>query len=120
MAPFLVLHRCTISADEEYYFLARPDTYSGDIGTATGITKAAESEQDRPQIPVATLVTNAKLFRITASYKAGIKNRTIKLLCSKAKLGTVLDALKGNSYTGKTGSGTITSVRVTQKAVFSF
>jgi hypothetical protein len=121
MAPKFALHRITLSADEEYYFLSRPETYTGDIGTQTGITKATDTEQDRPEVDVDKLVRNGKLFRVTVSYKAGTKYRTAKLLCAKTKLGTVLDGLKGKTYTGNNGSsGQITSVRIAQKATFSF
>lgn len=120
MAAILVLHRVTLSADEEYYFLAPPNSYTGDIGTATGISKAADSEQDRPETPVSKLVSNGKLFRLAASYKVGTKTRSVKLLCARTKIGTALDVLDGASYVGRDGGGTLTSVRVTQKAIYSF
>lgn len=118
MAPRLVLHRVTVSADEQYFFLARPDTYAGDIGTTCGISKATDTEQDRPPTKVAALVSNGKLFRLAASYTVGTKKRTVKLLCSKAKLGDVFDALDGKTYSGASGSGTLSAVRVTQKAIY--
>lgn len=121
MAPRFVLHRITLSADEEYYFLSRPESYAGDIGVQTGISKAGETEQDRPPVPVANLVTNGKLIRVAVSYKAGTKIRTAKLLCARSKLGTILDGLKGKTYTGNNGvSGQIVSTRIAQKASFSF
>lgn len=121
MAPRFVLHRITLSADEQYYFLSRPETYTGDIGTQTGITKASETEQDRPEINVDKLVRNGKLFRIAISYKQGTKYRSAKLLCAKTKLGGILDGLKGKTYQGNgSNSGVITSVRIAQKASFGF
>lgn len=121
MAPKVVLHKVTISADEEYYFLTRPETYTGDIGTQTGVSKASDTEQDRPPIPIGNLVTNGKLFRVVVSYKSGTRNRTAKLLCARNKIGTILDGLEGKTYTGNNGSsGQITSVRIAQKATFNF
>lgn len=121
MAPRFALHRITLSADEEYYFLSRPETYASDIGTQTGISLAKETEQDNVETDVDKLVRKGKLFRVTVSYKAGTKRRTAKLLCAKNKLGTVLDGLNGKTYTGNNGSsGVITSVRIAQKATFSF
>lgn len=118
MAPKLILHRATLSADEEYYFLAPPNSYNGDIGTATGISKATETEQNKAPTSVAALVTNGKLFRIKASYMAGAKQRTIKLLCQKIKLSTILDDLNGKIYTGGSINGKIFAVRFSQKASF--
>lgn len=121
MAPFLALHRMEIAADQQYFFLTRPESYQGDIGTATGIKIAADSEKDRPDISVEKLVTNGKLFRIVVTYKVGNKRRTGHLLCTKEKLGTVFDALLNKTFTGKNGAnGVISSVGLSQKAKFDF
>lgn len=114
MAAILELYKATISADEEYYFLQSPGSYTGDISTSTGITAASETEEDRPAISVNNLVRKGKLFRITVSYIEGTRRRTGKLLCTKAKLGTIFDDLNNKSFRG----GTIKSVRIAQKAAF--
>lgn len=114
MAAILQLFKATIDADEEYYFLQSPGSYTGDIDTATGISVATETEQDRPAMAVSQLVRKAKLFRITVSYIEGTKRRTGKLLCTKAKLATVFDDLNNKGFRG----GTIKSVRISQKGSF--
>lgn len=114
MAAILKLYKATISTDEEYYFLQSPGSYGGDIDTATGITVATETEQDRPSIAVNQLVRKAKLFRITVSYTEGTRRRTGKLLCTKTKLATIFDDLNQKAFRG----GVIQSVRISQKAAF--
>lgn len=118
MAPRLVLHKATVAPGEVYYFLARPETYTGDISTATGVEKAGTNEQDRPPTAVAALVSNGKLFRLIGSYTTGTKKRTVKFLCTKGKLSTAFDSLNGKTYTGGLGSGTLSAIRISQKATF--
>lgn len=117
MAPIVKLHRATLGTApdiKEYFFLQKPGIYTGDIATATGITVAAESEQDQPAISVAALLGKGLLFRIVASYTAAGKRKTIRLVCVKTKLGTIFDDLDGKAYNG----GTLSAVRIPRDATF--
>lgn len=117
MAAILELYRATLGTApdvKEYFFLGRPGTFSGDVATACGIAKAAASEQDQPPISVAALLGKGLLFRVVASYTAGGKRRSVRLLCTKTKLGTILDDLDGKAYNG----GTLTAVRFPRRSTF--
>ncbi|OUL19551.1 hypothetical protein BV372_33450 [Nostoc sp. T09] len=96
----------------KYAFRAPAGLYANTIATATGIAVAADNEQDLPEYPVKNLLRKGILRRVRAITKTSAgKPSSLKLLCSKAKLATILDALKGDAYTiTGGGSGTITSV----------
>lgn len=117
MAAILQLYRATLGTGataKEYFFLGRPGTFTGDVATACGVAKAAESEQDEPAISVSALLGKGLLFRIVASYTEGGKRKTVRLLCTKTKLGTILDDLDGKSFSG----GTLTAVRFPRRSTF--
>jgi hypothetical protein len=117
MAAILELYRATVGDgvdSKEYFFLGRPGTFSGDVATACGIVKATATEQDQPAISVAALLGKGLLFRIIASYTAAGKRKTVRLLCTKTKLGTILDTLDGKSFNG----GTLSAVRFPRRSTF--
>ncbi len=108
----------TIGANK-YAFRAPAGLYAGQIATETGITAAADADQDLPEFPVKALLQKGILRRVTAITKtsAGRPSR-LKLLCTSAKLATILDALKGDPYTiTGGGSGTIQSVGFARRVV---
>lgn len=114
MAPILKLFRATIGTDRQYFFLQSPTSYTGSLDTVTGITAAADSEQDEPPTSVQNLVSKGVLFRVAIQYTSGTGRKSAKLLVTKAKLATALDDLIGKSFRG----GSITSARIPQKAQF--
>lgn len=103
----------------KYAFRAPAGLYDGTIATETGIAVAVEGDQDLPEFQVAELLKKGILRRVTAITRtsAGRPSR-LKLLCTSAKLATILDALKGDPYsiTGG-GSGTITSIGFSRRVV---
>lgn len=114
MAPILKLYKATIGTTT-YYFLQSPTSYGGTVDTATGITEAEDTDQDQPFTAVAELVRKGKLFRLAVEYGAtGVPKKTAKLLVTRDKLTTALDDLLDEPFRG----GTITSVRIPQKATF--
>lgn len=117
MAQILDLYKATVGVglnNTTYFFLARPGTYSGDISTVTGVTKATETEQDQPAISVANLLGKGLLFRVVASYTAAGKRKTVRLLCTKNNLGTIIDELDGKAYNG----GVLKAVRFPRRSTF--
>ncbi|MBD2438252.1 hypothetical protein [Nostoc sp. FACHB-110] len=103
----------------KYAFRAPAGLYAGQIATETGITVAADNEQDLPEYQVAELLKKGILRRVTAITKTSAgKPSRLKLLCTNAKLATILDALKGDAYaiTGG-GTGTIQSVGFARRVV---
>ncbi|OUL34101.1 hypothetical protein [Nostoc sp. 106C] len=96
----------------KYAFRAPAGLYAGAIATETGIAVAGDAEQDLPEFPVKNLLRKGILRRVRAITKTSAgKPSSLKLLCTQAKLATILDALQGDSYTiTGGGNGTITSV----------
>lgn len=114
MAPILKRFKATIGTTT-YYFLQAPNSYGGTVDTATGITEAEDTDEDQPSTAVAELVRKGKLFRLVVEYTTGTARRSAKLLVTREKLATALDDLIGETFKG---AGTITSVRIPQKATF--
>lgn len=103
----------------KYAFRAPAGLYVGNIATETGIAVAPADDQDLPEFKVAELLKKGILRRVTATTKttAGKPSR-LKLLCTSAKLSTILDALEGDNYTiTNGGSGTIQSVGFSRRVV---
>lgn len=113
MAAILKLHKATIGSTT-YFFLQSPTGYDGSIDTATGVSEATDAEQDEPATSVTALVSKGKLFRAVIEYSDGTIRKRAKLLIARDKLSTALDSLEGETFRG----GTITSVRIPQKAQF--
>ena len=113
--PMLTLHRMTSGTGETaktYFFLSNPTAYAdGDVATATGIYPATEAEQDNVPVKVGDLIGNGKAFRVKATYVVGTTRKTVSLLCSTGKAGTVLDGLNEKGFRG----GTIKGVRFPRK-----
>lgn len=103
----------------KYAFRAPAGLYAGTIATETGVVVAADNEQDLPEYPVKNLLRKGILRRVRAITKTGAgRPSSLKLLCTQAKLATILDALKGDAYTiTGGGSGTIQSVGFALKVV---
>jgi hypothetical protein len=103
----------------KYAFRAPAGLYDGAIATETGITAAGDADQDLPDYTVKALLRKGILRRVSAITKTSAgKPSRLKLLCTSAKLATILDALKGDPYsiTGG-GSGTIQSVGFSLRVV---
>lgn len=106
-------------ATVKYAFRAPAGLYAGTVATETGIAAAAEGDQDLPEFAVKELLKKGILRRVTAITRTSAgKPSRLKLLCAKDKLATILDALKGDSYsiTGG-GTGTISSVGFSRRVV---
>lgn len=103
----------------KYAFRAPAGLYAGTIATETGVAVAGEGDQDLPDYPVKNLLRKGILRRVTAiTTTSGGKASRLKLLCTQAKLATILDALKGDAYTiTGGGSGTIKSVGFSLRVV---
>ncbi|MUL39347.1 hypothetical protein [Gloeocapsopsis dulcis] len=117
MAPILEKFVATITKDSvlsRYYFLQAPNSYAGSIDTVSGITKAPDAEKDEPIVSVGSLLQSGKVFRVAVQYDAGGRRRTGRILVTRDKLATALDALIGKSFRG----GVITSARIPTKATF--
>lgn len=113
----LVLHKVSItsgSASKVWYFKAPDGTYTGAISTATGVDKAADTEQDEAPHRVSDLLAKGILTRITVSYGTGTSRKQAKLLCQRTKVGTVLDDLEGKALK----SSTISSARIPRSMSF--
>src|SRR5689334_17838934 len=96
-------------ATVKYAFRAPAGLYDGSIATESGIAVAPEADQDLPEYKVAELLKKGILRRVTAITKTSAgKPSRLKLLCTSAKLATILDALDDKAYsiTGG-GNGTI-------------
>jgi hypothetical protein len=102
-----------------FLFKGTAGLYDGGVSTATGITKALENEQDLPTYRVAELIQNGVLFRLTAkTQNAAGRKGSLKMLCFRAKLATVLDELNEEPYSITNGSsGTIKSVGFSTRVV---
>ncbi|MEH1772973.1 hypothetical protein [Nostoc sp.] len=103
----------------KYAFRAPAGLYAGTIAAETGIVAAGNDDEDLPEYTVKALLRKGILRRVSAITKtsAGRPSR-LKLLCTSAKLATILDALKGDPYTiTGGGSGTITSVGFSLRVV---
>jgi hypothetical protein len=112
----LVLHKATITngtTSKIIFFMAPKDAYTG-LSDETGITEAAETDDDEVPSRVPDILANGALIRVAISYTVGAKRKTGKLLVAKDKLATALGALDGQSYKG----GTIKSARVPRKLSF--
>lgn len=117
MAPILKKYRATIGAsgsEKEYFFLQSPTSYEGSLDTVTGVKAAADSEQDEPNISVASLLRSGKLHRVVIRYTSGTGFKTAKLLVARDKLGTALDQLVDKTFRG----GTIKKASIPQKVQF--
>lgn len=118
MAAILKKFRATVGgtgSEKEYFFLQHPTSYEGSFDTLTGIKAATDTEQDEPDISVGNLLKSGKLFRVSVRYTGGPTGfRTAKLLVTKEKLTSALDALVGKTFRG----GQIVKVSLPQKAVF--
>lgn len=118
MVAILKKYRATTGAagsEREYFFLQNPTSYGGAVDTATGITAAADTEQDEPETSVASLLKSGKLFRVNIRYTGGATGfKTAKILVTREKLGTALDTLVGKSFRG----GTIVRASIPRKAQF--
>ncbi len=106
-------------ATVKHAFRGPAGLYASAIATETGITAAAEADQDLPEYAVKELLLKGVLRRVTAITKtSGGKHSRLRLLCTKDKLTTILDALKGDTYTiTGGGSGTISSVGFSRRVV---
>jgi hypothetical protein len=107
MAAFLTLHKATVTRGTEtdnYFFLARPDIYTGDVATQTGVSEAAPAEKDEPRYSVAELLGKGILKRVVTNASSGsgatLRRKTHRMLVTTAKSLTVLDGLKGKSIGG--------------------
>lgn len=117
MAPILKLFRATVGAagnEAEYFFLQNPLSYEGSLDTVTGIASATDTEQDRPDIPVDRLLKKGILFRVTVRYLVGGGMKTSKLLVTRDKFSTALDALIGKTFR----TGEIKKASVPTRATF--
>jgi hypothetical protein len=103
----------------KYAFRAPAGLYVGAIATETGIAVAGDADEDLPEYTVKALLRKGLLRRVTAITKTSAgKASRLKLLCTSAKLATILDALKGDPYTiTGGGSGTIQSVGFSLRVV---
>jgi hypothetical protein len=112
--PRLSLMTATVGSDK-YFFQGNPITYDAVISVATGITVAADTDQDEAPHKVNELTRTGILKRIAVSVRVGTELKTQLLFCAIDKLTTVLDGATG--LKGKTAfGGTITSVRIPRKA----
>ncbi|MCC5626850.1 hypothetical protein LC613_01045 [Nostoc sphaeroides CHAB 2801] len=107
------------SGTAKYAFRSTAGLYAGATATETGVAVAIEADQDVPEYAVKELLKKGILRRVTAITKtASGKPGTLRLLCTKEKLATILDALKGNTYTVTGGgTGTIISVGFSRRVV---
>lgn len=118
MAAFLKLHKAVVTRGTEtdnYFFLARPDIYTGDVATQTGISEAANAEKDEPRYSVAELLGKGILKRVVTNASSGtgatLRRKTHRLLVVTAKSLTILDALVGKSI----GGAVVDSVNVPRR-----
>lgn len=103
-------------ASQTFYFLGRDDVYQGGVSTATGVSEAEEDEQNRPTTKVEELLGAGVLIRLAATIgeSGADDNAQVRLLCTRAQLGTALDTLNGETIRSRE----IISVRVPRKASF--
>ena len=112
--PKLSLMTATVGS-AKFFFQGSPITYDSVVSTATGITEAADTDQDEVPHKISELTRTGILKRIAVSIRVGTDLKTKFLFCTVDKLKTVLDSATG--LKGKTvGGGTVTSVRIPRKS----
>lgn len=84
-----------------YYFRTKAGLYDGTISTATGVSKASESEEDEPTVSIGVLLQKGILIRVKGRQTVGTKKRTVNLVCARSKIGSILDDLEGTPYNGR-------------------
>jgi hypothetical protein len=113
----LTVHQATVTTGTDtdiFHFLAADGSYTG-LGDETGVTETPAAGADKfPTYKVSELLRKGVLIRVAISYREGTRNRTGKLVVTKAKLAAALGTLDGKAFRG----GVIKSARVPRKQSF--
>jgi hypothetical protein len=96
------------------YFFRQVDGTYATLATETGIDKATADQQDAPLYDVKELLASGIVVRLSLSIKDGTRIKSGKILVTRDKVTTALDALKNKTFRG----GTIVSVRFPRRMAF--
>jgi hypothetical protein len=103
---------------KKYYFRSTAGLY-GSLGSpVTGIYAAAENEQDAPEFLVKDLLKKGLLVRLSVVVDYASKRGTLRLLCNRLSLTTIMSAAINKTFTITNGkTGTIKSINQKLKVV---